>query len=43
MPLKIIFEKVPFYKKCHSFYTNKIFPVLLVESVSQFFDVTHYS
>ncbi|KRX70131.1 hypothetical protein T06_2641 [Trichinella sp. T6] len=32
MPLKIFFEKVPFYQKCLSFNTNKIFSVLLVES-----------
>ncbi|KRX28901.1 hypothetical protein T05_7998 [Trichinella murrelli] len=32
MSLKIIFKNVQFYKKCHSFYTNKIFSVLPVES-----------
>ncbi|KRX33724.1 hypothetical protein T05_15012 [Trichinella murrelli] len=32
MSLKIIFKIVPFYKKFYSFYTNKIFSVLPVES-----------
>ncbi|KRX51395.1 Deoxyribonuclease-2-alpha, partial [Trichinella sp. T9] len=29
---KMVIKNVPFYMKCHSFYTNKIFSVLLVES-----------
>ncbi|KRZ82935.1 hypothetical protein T08_765 [Trichinella sp. T8] len=30
--LKMVIKNVPFCKKCHTFYTNKIFPVLFVES-----------